>query len=191
MQNKIFPGISDFTYDVLKNQSISYISKLTLLLKNNFKFNYFILENCNYNYHPQNFKTFPYNVSNCRPNFFHKLSKVLIFSQVDPFIDKNGTTQPEQFGFRTDFSASHQVYRLVKHITVGKIWKQIHYYSFSRYSERIRHSFNFWLWQKINFISLVIKSTLSYHIDEIAMSKVRISFYDIFCFIRCSLRVKK
>ena len=52
-----------------------------------------------------------------------KLAEVFIARQLDNFIEENNIITPEQFGFRKNLSAPHQVYRLVEHITTNKVKK--------------------------------------------------------------------
>ena len=110
LQNKKAPGVRDITDKVLKNLSISYIPKLTLLFNSIFKFNYLP------NYRETAIippilkpKKPPDQASSYRPisllDSLNKLNEVFIARQLDIFIEENNLITPEQFGFRKNLSA--------------------------------------------------------------------------------------
>ena len=129
LKNRKAPGISGITNEALKNLPTCYIPKITLLINSIFKFNYF----------PFYWKTAiicpilkprkpPNLTSSYRPisllDSLSKLVEVFIARQINAHIEEHNLLMPEQFGFRKNLSAPHQVYRLVEHITTGKVNNQ-------------------------------------------------------------------
>lgn len=127
---------------MIKKLPLSYIPKLTLLINNIIKFSYF----------PFYRKTaltapiikshkLPDNPTSYRPisllSSLSKLTKAFTAWQLNDHIHINNIISPVQFGFRVGLSATLQVYRLVEHITTGKIKKKIHCRSLPLYWESV------------------------------------------------------
>lgn len=128
LKNHKAPGISGITNETLKNLPPGYIPKITLLINS-------ILNLC---YFPHYWKTAliapihkpnkpPEIPSSYRPisllNSLSKLTEAFIARQIDEHIQNNNVITPTQFGFQSGLSAPHQVYRLVEHISSGKLRK--------------------------------------------------------------------
>ena len=145
------PGVSDIANEVLKNLPISYIPKFILLFNSLFKFNYFPhcwkLQSMLQYYPPPKKKKHIRPASSFRPisllESSNKLAEVFIARLLHTFIEENSILTPDQFGFRKNFSALHQVYRLVEHITTGKTKKHYMAAIFCRYWKSIRESVDF------------------------------------------------
>lgn len=122
------PGKSKITNEMLKELPTNYILKITNLINAIFKFSYF----------PYNWKTAiiapihkpgspPDQANSYRPisllNCISKLTESFIADLVKNHVNNNNILPHDQFAFRENLSAPHQVYRLIEHITAGKLNK--------------------------------------------------------------------